>query len=241
MELAGKVEESKQRCALCQLDVLDCHLVEHYTSHYSLEQPGLMVKVLVAKNRQASLRCPLNTCKNQEMAAAELDLHIATEHEILKAVLEEDARMEEKGLLETIFYWEEKVQEVVLAFGENKSESQLDPRGMMNVNTDIAVADNLEAEANDHYEDGEIEDDDTEDEAENAKDNLERMFQDARTVNKSQRTNDKDEELHQQDLNFGSTNKIEIGEMGSSDENMNTLVELKSDNKKKSQPQALLN
>ena len=52
---ALKVEESKQRCAFCQLDVLDCHLVEHYTSHYFLEQPGLMVKVLVAKNSRALL------------------------------------------------------------------------------------------------------------------------------------------------------------------------------------------
>ena len=101
LELARKAlkveeEEDKQRCTFCQLDVLAGNLVEHYTSHYSLEQPGMLVKMLVAKNLQASLRCPLNTCKNKEMAVAELDLHIATDHDLLKAVVEEDTRLDEK-------------------------------------------------------------------------------------------------------------------------------------------------
>ena len=229
MELAGKalkIEEGKQRCVFCQLDVLGGNLVEHYTSHYSLEQPGMLVKVLVAKNYQASLRCPLNTCDNREMAVAELDLHIATEHDILKAVLEEDTRIDEKEVLKNIFQWEEKV--VVWPFREDKSESWLDPKEMLIVDTEKVEADNSEAESNDHCEDGEIEDDDSEDaeEAENSKDDLERMFQDATSVDKSKRTNDKDEEMQQTNSFFGDIDSAYSHEIGGFEkESMNIKTE----------------
>ena len=189
MKLARKaleVEEGRKKCSFCQLEVLGGNLVEHYTSHYSLEQPGLLVKVLVAKNTKVNLRCPLPTCDNQEMEGAKLDLHIATEHDILKAVLEEDARLPEKMvIIKSLFPCEDNLFRV----GDNSvSEGLLDPEGLVKVDPDEEIEDNgkEDSEAGGPCEDGEIKDLDSEDRrhSENAKDDLERMFHDAKTVDK---------------------------------------------------------
>lgn len=191
MRLARKaleVEEGRQKCVFCQLGVSGGHLVEHYTSHYSLEQPGLLLKVLVAKNIKVNLRCPLPTCDNQEMEGAKLDLHIATEHDILKAVLEEDARLAEKRLIiKSLFPHAENVHDVAFRVGDNSvSDGLLDPQGMVKVDPDEEKEDNgkEDSEAGGHCEDGEIEDFNSEEQLENAKDDLERMFHDAKTVDK---------------------------------------------------------
>ena len=202
---ALEVEEGRQRCAFCQLEVSGGILVEHYTSHYSLEQPGLLVKVLVDKNSKANLRCPLATCDNQEMEAVELDLHIAVQHHgILKAVLEEDARLPEKKVINSLFPSEEKVHDVWDFSG------RLGPKEVVKVEPEIEMEENgkgnLEAESKGHREDGEIEDDDSdgtyESESTNeslvqslvkCNDDLERMFHGAKTDDKVHAINENQE------------------------------------------------
>ena len=191
MRLAQKaleVEEGRQRCGFCQLEVLGSSLEEHYTSHYSLEQPGMLVKVLVAKNTRVNLRCPLATCDNQKMEAAELDLHIAREHDILKAVLKEDARLSEQMLIKSLFPSEEEVHDVSAFSVDNKSVSDglLDPKVVVKVDPAGEIEENetKDSEARDYCEDGEIEDLDWEDtdQAENTKEYFERMFHDTKTI-----------------------------------------------------------
>ena len=191
MRLAGKaleVEAGRQRCKLCHLEVLGGDLVEHYTSHYSLEQPGLLVKALVAKNTKTSLRCPLSTCDNKEMEATELDLHIATQHGILKSVMEDDARLPEKKLYKSLFPSE---LDDVWAIGED-GNSLLDPK----VDQENKIGENLESEPTEQCEDGEIEYENSEnsDKTENTKDHIMKMFQDAKSVDKIQPTFLKEEE-----------------------------------------------
>ena len=188
MRLAGKaleVEAGRQRCKLCHLEVLGGDLVEHYTSHYSLEQPGLLVKALVAKNTKTSLRCPLSTCDNKEMEATELDLHIATQHGILKSVMEDDARLPEKKLL-----FPSELDDVWV-IGED-GNSLLDPK----VDQENKIGENLESEPTDQCEDGEIEYENSEnsDKTENTKDHIMKMFQDAKSVDMVQPTFLKEEE-----------------------------------------------
>ena len=191
MRLAGKaleVEAGRQRCKLCHLEVLGGDLVEHYTSHYSLEQPGLLVKALVAKNTKTSLRCPLSTCDNKEMEATELDLHIATQHGILKSVMEDDARLPEKKLHKSLFPSE---LDDVWVIGED-GNSLLDPK----VDQENKIGENLESEPTNQCEDGEIEYENSEnsDKAENTKDHIMKMFQDAKSVDMIQPTFLKEEE-----------------------------------------------
>ena len=205
MRLAQKaveVEEGKQKCAFCQLEVLGGNLVEHYTSHYSLEQPGLLVKVLVAKNTKANLRCPLPTCDNEEMEGVKLDLHIATEHDILKAVLEEDARLaEKKVIIESLFPFDEKVHDVsAFTSGDNSvSDVMVDPKGMVKVEPDVELEENGEedSKAEGHCEEGEIEDFDSEEPTGNTKDGLKRIFDDAKTADKIETPIEKKEEAVQ--------------------------------------------
>ena len=189
MRLAGKaleVEAGRQRCKLCHLEVLGGDLVEHYTSHYSLEQPGLLVKALVAKNTKTSLRCPLSTCDNKEMEATELDLHIATQHGILKSVMEDDARLPEKKLLfpSELDVW---------AIGED-GNSLLDPKVDQENKIGEDGMENLEP--TEQCEDGEIEYENSEnsDKTENTKDHIMKMFQDAKSVDMIQPTFLKEEE-----------------------------------------------
>ena len=193
MRLAGKaleVEAGRQRCKLCHLEVLGGDLVEHYTSHYSLEQPGLLVKALVAKNTKTSLRCPLSTCDNKEMEATELDLHIATQHGILKSVMEDDARLPEKKLHKSLFPSE---LDDVWAIGED-GNSLLDPKVDQENKIEEHGMDNLEP--TEQCEDGEIEYENSEnsDKTENTKDHIMKMFQDAKSVDKIQPTFLKEEE-----------------------------------------------
>ena len=188
MRLAGKaleVEAGRQRCKLCHLEVLGGDLVEHYTSHYSLEQPGLLVKALVAKNTKTSLRCPLSTCDNKEMEATELDLHIATQHGILKSVMEDDARLPEKKLL-----FPSELDDVWV-IGED-GNCLLDPK----VDQENKIGENLESEPTEQCEDGEIEYENSEnsDKTENTKDHIMKMFLDAKSVDMVQPTFLKEEE-----------------------------------------------
>ena len=101
VDRAMKVEEEGfQLCLLCKVEV--GHLVEHYTFHYTVERPGALLSALATS--KSILRCPIPSCSPNEMELAELNLHLATEHDLLKKVLEVDVREGRRELLKVLFF-----------------------------------------------------------------------------------------------------------------------------------------
>ena len=122
VERAVEVEEGVQVCLLCQRKVEGGRMVEHYTFHYTVEQPGALLGRLATSG--CILRCPLPSCSTNEMQVAELNLHLATEHEMLKKVLEVDAREGMRELVNVLFHNHDQgvEEEGCLAEDERKVE-----------------------------------------------------------------------------------------------------------------------
>ena len=125
---AVEVEEGVQVCLLCQKEVESRRMVEHHTFHYTVEEPGALLGRLATS--ECILRCPLPSCKPNGMQVAELNLHLATEHDMLKKVLEVDAREGRRELVNVLFYNHEQgvEEEGYLAEEEGKGEIAKDTK-----------------------------------------------------------------------------------------------------------------
>ena len=95
-------QQGRQVCLLCKREVEGDHLVEHYIFHYTDEESGALLKAL--GTCQNLLRCPFPSCSLNELEVAELNLHLATEHDMLKKVLEVDAREGRDEVLKALFF-----------------------------------------------------------------------------------------------------------------------------------------
>ena len=115
-------QQGRQVCLLCKREVEGDHLVEHYIFHYTDEESGALLKAL--GTCQNLLRCPFPSCSLNELEVAELNLHLATEHEMLKKVLEVDAREGMRELVNVLFHNHDQgvEEEGCLAEDERKVE-----------------------------------------------------------------------------------------------------------------------
>ena len=121
-------QQGRQVCLLCKREVEGDHLVEHYIFHYTDEESGALLKAL--GTCQNLLRCPFPSCSLNELEVAELNLHLATEHDMLKKVLEVDAREGRRELVNVLFYNHEQgvEEEGYLAEEEGKGEIAKDTK-----------------------------------------------------------------------------------------------------------------
>ena len=119
---AVEVEEGVHLCLLCQKEVESRRMVEHHTFHYTAEQPGALLGRLATS--ECILRCPLPACNPNGMQVAKLNLHLATEHDMLKKVLEVDAREGMRELVNVLFHNHDQgvEEEGCLAEDERKVE-----------------------------------------------------------------------------------------------------------------------